>query len=48
MNEKQKNYVELVASMSVDCLAGEITYETFLANLAAVIVMQLQEMEWDE
>lgn len=47
MNELQKQYVKTVATMSTDCLMGGITYQTFLANLD-MIVMQLQEMEWDE
>ena len=39
--DEQRKYVELVASMSVDCLNEGITYETFLSNLE-MIVMQLK------
>ena len=47
MTDQQMKYVKLVSTMAIDCLMGGITYQTFLANLD-MIVMQLQEMEWDK
>jgi|WetSurMetagenome_2_1015567.scaffolds.fasta_scaffold1885488_1 hypothetical protein len=46
MNEEIKKYLVMIAAMSVDCSFGGITFETYLANLKAVIpVMERLEKE---
>lgn len=37
MDEEFKNYLNMVISMSLDCLRGGITRETYVANLEGVV-----------
>lgn len=34
---EREKYIELIASMSVDCLAGGITWKTYIANMNLIM-----------
>ena len=44
--EKQKEWLKMFASMSLDCLGGGITWETFIANAkAALRLIEIEEAQ---
>ena len=45
MSEEMKKYLDMIASMAIDCRMGGITEETFVSNLEACIPLLKKIME---
>lgn len=48
MNEQFRKYLDMIASMTVDCIMGGITADTYMLNLETAIPLMKKELEADK